>query len=63
MLALSRMGVQIVPPMPAFYNLPKSVDDIVDHITTRILDQFDLPAPAARRWEGMHAARALKSAG
>ena len=63
MLALSRMGVQIVPPMPAFYNLPKSVDDIVDHITTRILDQFDLPAPAAQRWEGMHAARAFKSAG
>ncbi|MGW2280362.1 non-oxidative hydroxyarylic acid decarboxylases subunit B [Streptomyces sp. NPDC001770] len=58
MLALARMGVRIVPPMPAFYNHPRSVDDIVDHITARILDQFDLPAPAARRWEGMRAARA-----
>ncbi|MFF4974723.1 non-oxidative hydroxyarylic acid decarboxylases subunit B [Streptomyces sp. NPDC001083] len=58
MLALSRMGVRMVPPMPAFYNHPASVDDIVDHITARILDQFDLPAPAARRWEGMRAARA-----
>ncbi|MCX5395552.1 non-oxidative hydroxyarylic acid decarboxylases subunit B [Streptomyces sp. NBC_00102] len=58
MLALARMGVRMVPPMPAFYNHPRSVDDIVDHITARILDQFDLPAPAARRWEGMRAARA-----
>ncbi|MCB5907443.1 non-oxidative hydroxyarylic acid decarboxylases subunit B [Streptomyces pinistramenti] len=57
MLALSRMGVQMVPPMPAFYHHPASVDDIVDHITARILDQFDLPAPAAVRWAGLRAAR------
>ncbi|WP_037568856.1 non-oxidative hydroxyarylic acid decarboxylases subunit B [Phaeacidiphilus oryzae] len=60
MLALSRMGVQLVPPMPAFYNHPRSVDDIVDHVTARVLDQFDLPAPAARRWDGMRAARELR---
>ncbi|WP_030683393.1 non-oxidative hydroxyarylic acid decarboxylases subunit B [Streptomyces cellulosae] len=58
MLALARLGVRMVPPMPAFYNHPAGVDDIVDHITSRVLDQFDLPAPAARRWEGMRAARA-----
>ncbi|MFI7099565.1 non-oxidative hydroxyarylic acid decarboxylases subunit B [Streptomyces sp. NPDC050161] len=57
MLALSRMGVRMVPPMPAFYHHPASVDDIVDHITARILDQFDLPAPAAVRWAGLRAAR------
>lgn len=62
MLALTRMGVRMVPPMPAFYNHPRSVDDIVDHITARVLDQFDLPAPAARRWEGMRAARAIEPA-
>ncbi|MFE2448727.1 non-oxidative hydroxyarylic acid decarboxylases subunit B [Stenotrophomonas sp. NPDC087984] len=60
MLALSRMGVRMVPPMPAFYNHPRSVDDIVDHLTARLLDQFDLPAPAAKRWEGMRAARGPK---
>jgi 4-hydroxy-3-polyprenylbenzoate decarboxylase len=60
MLALSRRGVQLLPPMPAFYNHPRSVDDIVDHITARILDQFDLPAPAAKRWEGMWPARKLR---
>jgi len=62
MLALTRMGAQMVPPMPAFYNHPASVDDIVDHITARVLDQFGLPAPAARRWAGMRAAREQRTA-
>ncbi|MEV5542317.1 non-oxidative hydroxyarylic acid decarboxylases subunit B [Saccharopolyspora shandongensis] len=57
MLALTRLGAQMVPPMPAFYNHPESVDDIVDHITARVLDQFDLPTPNARRWVGIRAAR------
>ena len=52
LLKLSRMGVSIVPPMPAFYNHPKTVDDIVDHIVARVLDQFALPAEFARRWTG-----------
>ena len=52
LLKLSRMGVAIVPPMPAFYNHPQTVDDIVDHVVARVLDQFHLPAPLARRWTG-----------
>ncbi|MFF7232666.1 non-oxidative hydroxyarylic acid decarboxylases subunit B [Streptomyces sioyaensis] len=60
MLALTRQGVQMVPPMPAFYHHPQSVDDLVDHLTSRLLDQFGLPAPAARRWDGIRAARALR---
>jgi 4-hydroxy-3-polyprenylbenzoate decarboxylase len=59
MLDLARKGVQIVPPMPAFYNHPKSVNDIVDHLVVRILDQFDLPAADAKRWDGMRAAREI----
>jgi flavin prenyltransferase len=59
MLDLARKGVQIVPPMPAFYNHPKSVNDIVDHLVVRILDQFDLPETDAKRWEGMRAARKI----
>lgn len=62
MLALSRMGVAIVPPMPAFYHHPETVDDIVDHITARILDQFGLPSPAAERWAGIRPARAARPA-
>lgn len=58
MLALSRMGVTILPPVPAFYNHPNSVDDMVYHVVSRVLDQFDLPAPQAKRWAGIAAARA-----
>ncbi|MGW4746609.1 UbiX family flavin prenyltransferase [Streptomyces sp. NPDC004290] len=57
MLDLARMGVRIVPPMPAFYHRPREVGDIVDHIVTRVLDRLGLPDPAARRWNGMRAAR------
>ncbi|HEY0876849.1 MAG TPA: UbiX family flavin prenyltransferase [Zeimonas sp.] len=53
MLKLSRMGVTIMPPMPAFYNHPKTLDDMVDHVVARVLDQFGIPADFARRWEGM----------
>jgi 4-hydroxy-3-polyprenylbenzoate decarboxylase len=52
MLKLARMGVTIIPPMPAFYNHPKSIDDIVDHIVARVLDQFGISASFAKRWDG-----------
>jgi len=52
MLRLSRMGVTILPPMPAFYNHPKNIDDIVNHVVGRILDQFQIPADVVKRWGG-----------
>ncbi|MFE6741124.1 UbiX family flavin prenyltransferase [Streptomyces tubercidicus] len=52
MLALARMGAVIAPPMPAFYNRPQSVEDIVTHVVARVLDQFGLRSPDARRWAG-----------
>lgn len=52
LLKLSRMGVTIMPPMPAFYNHPQTVDDIVEHVVARVLDQFALPASFAKRWTG-----------
>jgi len=52
MLKLSRMGVTIIPPMPAFYNHPKSVDDIVNHIVARVLDQFGIDTDFVKRWDG-----------
>src|SRR6188474_2337369 len=42
MLKLSRMGAVILPPMPAFYNNPRTVDDVIDYTVARILDQFDI---------------------
>jgi 4-hydroxy-3-polyprenylbenzoate decarboxylase len=52
MLALARMGVVIFPPIPAFYNKPATVDDIVNHIVGRLLDQFGLDMPGVKRWIG-----------
>lgn len=49
---LSRMGVTILPPVPAFYNLPETLDDMVNHIVMRILDQFDISTDLAKRWDG-----------
>ena len=38
--------------MPAFYNQPKTIDDLVNHSIGRVLDLFDLDAGILRRWEG-----------
>src|SRR5712691_11098199 len=53
MLKLSRMGVVILPPVPAFYNHPQSLDDMINHVTMRILDQFDIHLDVMNRWDGM----------
>lgn len=50
MLSLARMGAVIFPPVPAFYNSPQSVGDIVTHIAGRVIDQFGLEMPGVRRW-------------
>ena len=52
MLKLSRMGVVIMPPLPAFYMKPASLDDVVNHAVARLLDQFDIEAPGMARWTG-----------
>jgi 4-hydroxy-3-polyprenylbenzoate decarboxylase len=52
MLKLSRMGTVILPPMPAFYGHPATVDDIVDHTVARVLDQFGLEMRGPARWSG-----------
>ena len=50
MAALAEMGAIIAPPVPAFYARPATLEDMVDHTLGRILDLFDLEAPALRRW-------------
>ena len=52
MLKLSRMGVLIYPPMAGFYNHPRTLGDMVDHIVMRVLDQFGLHLDLAERWTG-----------
>lgn len=53
MLHLSNLGAVIFPPTPAFYNNPANLDEMLDHLAVRILDQFHLDHPAAKRWAGM----------
>lgn len=48
----STMGVLIAPPMPAFYNRPQTVDDIINHTAGRILDLFGLETGSVQRWQG-----------
>lgn len=52
MLRLSRLGAVMLPPMPAFYNHPATLDDMINHVVARVLDQFGLHADFARRWDG-----------
>lgn len=52
MLKLARMGVVITPPVPAFYNHPETIDDLIDHTVGRLLDLFDIHLDDAARWTG-----------
>jgi 4-hydroxy-3-polyprenylbenzoate decarboxylase len=52
MLALARMGVTIAAPVPAFYNRPSTIDDVVMHIVYRLLDQLGIRHPDAHSWNG-----------
>lgn len=53
MLKLSRMGVVILPPLPAFYNHPQNLDDMINHVAMRTLDQFDIHLDVMNRWNGV----------
>ena len=50
MLRLARAGAVILPPAPGFYHHPQSVDDLVDFVVARILDQLRIPHTLMQRW-------------
>jgi 4-hydroxy-3-polyprenylbenzoate decarboxylase len=50
MTTLAEMGAIIAPPVPAFYNKPKTLDDVIDHTVGRVLDLFDLDTGKVKRW-------------
>ena len=52
MATLSDIGAVIAPIVPAFYNRPKSIDDIVNHTCGRLLDLFGIDAGIVKRWKG-----------
>jgi flavin prenyltransferase len=58
MAKLSRMGVVICPPVPAFYHRPRSLEDIIDYTVVRLLDQVGLHVDVPGRWDGAMATAA-----
>jgi polyprenyl P-hydroxybenzoate/phenylacrylic acid decarboxylase-like protein len=50
LLTLSQAGASIVPAMPGFYSKPKTVDDLVNHMVMRLLDQMGIEIPISKRW-------------
>ena len=53
MYEAAKLGAIVAPPMPAFYNDPQTVDDLINHTVGRILDLFDLDTGMVRRWQGI----------
>lgn len=52
MLRLTNAGARILPASPGFYHRPKTIDDLVEHLCFRILDQFDIPHSKKSQWTG-----------
>lgn len=54
MTQVAELGGVLMPPMPAFYHHPRSLDDVINQTVNRVLDQFDirLPADLFQRWQG-----------
>jgi len=52
MLTLAEIGAVVSPIVPAFYNRPKTVDDIINHTCGRLLDLFGIDAGIVKRWKG-----------
>ena len=57
-----RYGAVVLPPVPAFYNRPQTVDDIVNHTVGKALDQFDIPHRLFKRWKETVGEEVLRSA-
>ena len=53
MVQAAEIGAIILPPLPAFYNFPKTLDDIINHTVGRTLDLFHLDLDLVKRWRGM----------
>jgi 4-hydroxy-3-polyprenylbenzoate decarboxylase len=51
MAAVTEMGAIVMPPVPAFYARPKTLDEMVDHMVGRILDLFGIDTGRVQRWK------------
>jgi 4-hydroxy-3-polyprenylbenzoate decarboxylase len=66
MVQIAEMGAIVCPPVPAFYQRPESIEEIIDHTLNRLIDLLgiELPTDLSRRWEGpdARATRAQRAA-
>ncbi|HLH67911.1 MAG TPA: UbiX family flavin prenyltransferase [Candidatus Dormibacteraeota bacterium] len=53
MVQAAEAGAVLLPPVPAFYHLPSTLQDLIDHTVTKVLDQFGLHLDLITRWEGL----------
>lgn len=63
MTTVSETGAVLVPPLPAFYHRPKTLDDIINQSVNKALDQFDLDVNLFKRWTGNEERELAKSRG
>jgi 4-hydroxy-3-polyprenylbenzoate decarboxylase len=61
LMAVAEMGAVILPPMPAYYHMPKTIDDIINQTVGKALDQFGVDHQLFKRWEGGEARQKLRS--
>ena len=61
--SLAEMGAVVLPPMPAFYNRPKGLDDIINHTVARVLDRLQLPQALVGEWQGTSPRGARRAGG
>lgn len=59
LLKLARLGVRIIPAMPSFYHFPKTIEDLVEHFTHRLLDHLGVAHEQRTRWEGSRKQRRM----
>ena len=59
MLRLAHAGARVMPASPGFYHRPRTIEQLVDHLVFRLLDQFGVPHPTGTRWKGEEELRVL----
>ena len=61
MMRVTRMGGIIMPPVPAFYHMPKTLEDIINHTVGKVLDLFSIDAELFKRWGSQDEIRMFKT--
>ncbi len=61
LITVAEMGAVILPPMPAYYHMPKTIEDIVNQTVGKALDQFDVDHQLFKRWQGGEAHKKLRT--